>query len=141
MMRLLLPVRPDAPAATRAALDAAIKLAQVERGEVYVYLLSVQPKLSGHVAMYFPQGELSQIQHNAGKEDLKDARELLDAARVPYTACVRVGRKAEAIAEAAREFRCGRILLGEQAAGAASRVFGSLATQVRELTGDPVVVT
>lgn len=133
-MKVLVPVRADSPARTRSAIDKAIRLAREELGDFQVYLLSVQPKLSGHVAMYFPKGELARIQEKAGADDLKVARAMLDEARVPYTAAVRVGRSAEAIAEAAQEFRCHRVLLGEEESpGVAEAVFGSLAAQVREM--------
>jgi nucleotide-binding universal stress UspA family protein len=133
-MKVLVPVRADSPARTRSAIEAAIRLSWQEAGDFHVVLLSVQPQLSGHVAMYFPKGELSEIQEKAGRDDLTVARAMLDEARVPYTACVRVGRSAEAIAEVAQEYRCHRVLLGEeQGLGVAKAVFGSLAQQVREM--------
>jgi nucleotide-binding universal stress UspA family protein len=133
-MKVLVPVQADSPAKTRSAIHGAIRLFHQERGGLHVHLLSVQPKVSGHVAMYFGRHELAAIQEKAGRDELAVARSLLDDAQVPYTASVRVGRRAETIAEAAHEFRCHRVLLGDEAEpGLAGAVFGSLAAQVREL--------
>jgi nucleotide-binding universal stress UspA family protein len=136
MKTILIPMRPRSPERTRSALEAAIRLHQIERA--FVYLLSVQPLVSQHVAMYFQPGVLKQTQQEAGLEELQVGRDLLDAAGVPYAALVRVGRSADTIAEVAREFHCDRILLGEEGQpGLAERVFGSLAGQVRNLVTLP----
>lgn len=50
----------------------------------------------------------------------------LDAAAVPYTSTVLVGRSAERIARAARDLGCDRIVFGSEPVRIASRVFGSL---------------
>ena len=98
------------------------------------HLLSVQPPVSGHVAMFFGEGELHQLQHGAGAEDLAPAQILLQTAGVPFTRLVRVGRSAETIATTARELGCDRIVLGQDGQpGFAGRMFGSLAQQVRQL--------
>lgn len=136
MKTILIPIRPRSPERTRSALEAAVRIHQQERA--YVYLLSVQPLVSAHVAMYFQPGVLKQTQLDAGSEELRVGRDLLEAAGVPYTALVRVGRSAETIAAAASEFHCDRILLGgEGQPGIAERVFGSLAGQVRGLVSLP----
>jgi nucleotide-binding universal stress UspA family protein len=136
MKTILIPMRPRSPERTRSALEAAIRLHQIE--PAYVYLLSVQPQLSQHVAMYFQPGLLRQTQQEAGLEELQVGRDLLEAAGVPYTALVRIGRSADTIAEVASEFQCDRILLGDEGQpGMAERVFGSLAGQVRKLVSLP----
>jgi nucleotide-binding universal stress UspA family protein len=136
MKTILIPMRPNSPERTRSAIESAVAIHAAERA--YVYLLSVQPLLSSHVAMYFQPGVLHQTQLDAGSEELQVGRDLLDAAGVPYTALVRVGRSAETIAEVAREFACDRILLGESGRpGMAERVFGSMAAQVRNLLAAP----
>ena len=70
-----------------------------------------------------------------GTEELRFAESLLDVAGVPYTSTVLIGRSAEMIAQAAREFGCDRILFGEEGPSLAGKVFGSLAEQVRHLLG------
>ena len=133
MRQVLVPIDPANPGRTRSAVAEVVALYRAE--PVGVQLLRVQPRLNGHVAMFFGEGELRQLQLQAGAEDLQYARGLLDAAGVPCTASVRVGRSAESIAAAARELGCDRIIFGSEGAGLASRVFGLLAQQVRQLLG------
>jgi nucleotide-binding universal stress UspA family protein len=131
MRKLLLPVDGNA-VRMRAAVAEAIQIYGGER--VAIYLLSVQPAVSCHVAILFGDGELNQMQHDAGMEDLAPARALLDAAGVPYAVSVMVGRSAETIARAARELGCDRIVMGpESRGGIAGAIFGSLAAQVRQI--------
>ena len=133
MRQLLSVVDPHSPARTRSAVTEAIRIYRSEF--VGIRLVRVQPKLSGHVAMFFGTRELQQLQNDAGNEDLAYARSLLDAEGIPYTANVLVGRSAETFAQAAREFGCDRILVGTEPTSLAGRMFGSLAQQVRHLLG------
>jgi nucleotide-binding universal stress UspA family protein len=131
--KLLIPID-GSKARMRSAVAEAIAICS--REPAAVHLLSVQPGLSSHVAMFFGNGELHQIQHAAGMEDLAPAQALLDAAGVPHTASVMVGRSAETIARAARSFGCDRIVMGpESHGGFAGKMFGSLAEQVRQIVG------
>jgi len=133
MRQLLVAVDAHSQARTRSAVEAAIRIWREEF--VAVRVVRVQPRLSGHVAMFFGTRELQQLQLQEGAEDLAYAQSLLDAAGVPYTSTVLVGRSAETIAQAAREFGCDRILFGEEGTSLAGKVFGSLAEQVRHLLG------
>ena len=103
MRKVLIPVEAGNPARSRAAVAEAISIYSKE--PVTVHLLSVQPAVSGHVAMFFGSGELHQLQCAAGAEDLASAQAQLAAAGVPYTSSVRIGRSAETIARTARELR------------------------------------
>ena len=132
MRKILIPVDAANPARMKAAVAEAVRI--YSQGPVDVHLLSVQPLVTSHVAMFFGDGELHQLQQSAGAEDLQPARSLLESDGVPYTASVRVGRSAETIARTARELGCDRIVLGQDGAGSlAGRMFGSLAQQVRQL--------
>ena len=134
MRQLLVAVDGHNQARTRSAVEAAVRIWREEF--VAIRLVRVQPRLSGHVAMFFGTRELQQLQLQEGEHELTYAQSLLDAARVPYTSTVLVGRSAETIAQAAREFGCDRILFGEEeGASLAGKVFGSLAEQVRHLLG------
>jgi len=130
MARILLPVDPDQPARTRSAVEQVLRLRQ--GGPVTVRLLRVQPKVSGHVAMLFGSAELRELQLQQGAEDLQFAQKLLDLAGVRYASTVLVGRSAETIVEAARDYHCDRIVFGSDA-GLAGKIFGSLAQQVRQM--------
>lgn len=131
MTRVLLPVEPDQPARTRSAVEEVLRMRQ--GGSVTVRLLRVQPKVSGHVAMLFGAAELRELQLKAGAEDLEFARKLLDLSGVQYQCTVLVGRSAEMIVEAARDYHCDRIVFGRDAASLTGRIFGSLAQQVRQM--------
>jgi nucleotide-binding universal stress UspA family protein len=75
------------------------------------------------------------MQLEEGSHELHYAQGLLEAAGVPYISTVLVGRSAEAIAQAARDFGCDRILFGTEGPSLAGKMFGSLAGQVRHLLG------
>ena len=133
MRQLLVAVDPHSPARTRSAVEQAVRIWRAEF--VAIRLVRVQPRLSGHVAMFFGARELQAMQLDEGAEELKYAQSLLDVAGVPYTSTVLIGRSAETIAQAARDFGCDRILFGEAEPSFAGRMFGSLAEQVRHLLG------
>jgi nucleotide-binding universal stress UspA family protein len=133
MKNILVPVDPDRPDRTRAAVA---QVAQLNREEpVTARLLRVQPRVTQHVAMCFAPGELHALQHANGLDDLADARAQLDAAGVRHTSTVRIGRSAPTIVAAARELGCDRIVFGQDAAGRTGSLFGSLAQQVRHILG------
>ena len=141
MTRILVPIDPDQPARTRSAISQVVRMRQSDR--VSIRLLRVQPRVSGHVAMLFGTSELLDLQLSTGAEDLQYAQSLLDLAGVPYTSTVLVGRSAETIAMAARDYGCDRIVFGRDEPSLAGKIFGSLAQQVRQhlgASGDPQVI-
>ena len=77
MRHLLVPIDPDHEDRTRSAIDEVVPLYRQEAVEVR--LLRVQPRVTGHVAMFFGNRELQDLQHQAGTEALRFARSLLDA--------------------------------------------------------------
>ncbi len=135
MKKILVAVDATDPARTQAALAEVVRI--YAQGPVAVHLLNVQPPVSGHVAMFFDNRELHELQHAAGAEDLASAEAHLRTSNVPCSSSVRIGRCAETIARTARELGCDRIVLGREgtSAGLASKVFGSLAQQVRQVLG------
>ena len=142
MRNVLIPIDAGNRAKMMAAVSEVVRIHGQE--PVAVHLLSVQPTVSNHVAMFFGEGELNQLQHSAGAEDLAPAQILLKTAGIPFASIVRVGRSAETIAKIARELGCDRIVLGQDGhAGFAGKVFGSLAQQVRHIvsgSGDCQVI-
>lgn len=135
MRRILVPVDASDPAGMTAALTEAVRI--YAQGPVEVHLLNVQPAVNGHVAMFFGDRELQELQQAAGAEDLAAAEALLRTSHVPCTSSVRIGRCAETIARTARELGCDRVVLGREGGSTtlAGKVFGSLAQQVRQLLG------
>lgn len=134
MRKLLIPIDGSSAARMKSAVAQAVAIYRQE--PVEVHLLRVQPVVSGHVAMFFPGGELTDIQQQQGMEELAPAKAMLDLAGVPCQARVVVGRSAETIARIARETGCDRIVMGqENGTSFAERLFGSLAGQVRQIMG------
>ena len=132
MTKVLVPMQPDQPAKTRAAVETAIRLHLQENAAVH--LVSVQARVNGHVASYFGTDELRQLQQKMAREYLADARRLLDFAGVPYSTSVAVGRQADTIAQTAREYGCRRVLLGAPLENdVVGTMFGSLADQLRHM--------
>jgi nucleotide-binding universal stress UspA family protein len=131
--RILVPIDPTQPARARSAIEQVVHICRQE--QVAVRLLRVQPVVSGHVAMFFDARELQELQQSAGAEELQFAQNLLAMAGVSCTATVVVGRSAETIVAAARDFGCDRIVFGREEPSLAGRIFGSLAQQVRQLLG------
>ena len=134
MKSLLVPIDPDEPARTRSAIDEVVRTCRADPATT-VQLLRVVPEVSGHVAMFFGDAELHELQHDQGAADLKYAQGLLDAAGVRYTSTVLVGRSASTIVGAARGLSCDRIVFCDEPPGLAGQLFGSLANQVRQLIG------
>jgi len=142
MTRILVPIDPAQPARTRSAIEQVLRMRRTDR--VSIRLLRVQPMVSGHVAMLFDKRELLDLQMSAGAEDLQYAQKLLDLAGVPYASTVLVGRSAETISAAARDYGCDHIVFGRDEPSLAGTIFGSLAQQVRQHlrgSGDPQVIS
>lgn len=132
MRKLLISIDGHSAARMQSAVSEAIAI--YRQDPVEVHLLSVQPAVSGHVAMFFDSAELGEIQNLAAQEELAPARTLLERAAIPFTSNVMVGRNAESIARRARELGCDRIVIGrDDSEGFAGRMFGSLVSQVRQL--------
>lgn len=134
MTHLLVPIDPSEPARTRSAIDEVVRSCRADPATT-VQLLRVVPKVSGHVAMFFDDDELHALQREQGADDLKYAERLLEAAGVRCTSTVLIGRSASTIVGAARDFKCDRIVFGDEPSGLAGKLFGSLANQVRQLLG------
>lgn len=101
---------------------------------VRVHLLNVQVPVSRHVSDFFDAGELRRIHLETGMEELAEARQLLDAAAVPYKIHIEIGRTAETIVRVAQEFRCNWILMGHTPSyGMPGKLFGTVIGQVRYL--------
>ena len=98
------------------------------------------PKLSGLGAV-IGKKQLERYYQEQGAEALAAARQLLDAAKMPYNAHVLVGPPAETIVAHAKKARCDLLLIGHRGMGAAaSMVLGSIATKLLQLSPIPVLL-
>ncbi|MEO8545563.1 MAG: universal stress protein [Betaproteobacteria bacterium] len=132
MRKLLVSIDGHSPARMMSAVAQAIAIYRQE--PVDIYLLNVQPGVTGHVAMFFDAAELHDIQNSAAREELAPALALFAAAGIPCVTRVVIGRNAAAIALQAQQLGCDRIIIGrEEGESLANRVFGNLVEQVRHI--------
>ena len=134
MRKLLVSIDGQSAAKVQSAVAQAITIYRQE--PVDIYLLNVQPAVTGHVAMFFDTAELCDIQQEAARDELAPALALLAAAAVPSTTRIVIGRKAASIASQARELGCDRIIIGrDDGESLVSKMFGSLVSQVQHIVG------
>ena len=136
MRSLVVPIRDGHD--SKWAVDYVIDLYRREAPEVH--LLNVQTPLPVYVTRFLNKQAVSDFHRENGMRALQSAIERLDAAGVPHSDHVLVGRKAETIARFAREQPCDRIVLPKREAGLVSSLgLGSVGAQVRQLigAGDP----
>lgn len=105
-------------------------------------LLNVQiPLESGHARMLVGSEAIQGWHREEGERALRSARERLDAAGIPYSWHVAVGRVAETIIDFARELGCERIVMGTHGRGALTHLLlGSVASAVSRDAGIPVTL-
>jgi nucleotide-binding universal stress UspA family protein len=118
-----------------ALLAAEHAVAQYRREPALVHLVNVQRPLPHHVAQFLPREDLDAHYRDAGMQLLAPAMAALDAAGVPHTDHVLVGKPAQAIVQFAADHQSDRVLLdGEQPVSPLAALgLGSLASQVRHL--------
>ena len=105
-----------------------------------LYVHPPLPKLSGLGAV-IGKKQLEQYYQEQGAEALAAAKQLLDAAKMPYTAHVLVGPPAETIIAHAKKARCDLLLIGHRGmSAAASMVLGSIASKLLQLSPIPVLL-
>ncbi|MDM7944504.1 MAG: universal stress protein [Hydrogenophaga sp.] len=138
MVTLLLPCD-----GTRNALLAVQRAVGAHRqGHVrMVHLINVQPPFSANVARHISRELRDDFHRERSDEALAGARQLLESAGVPFRAHAEVGDKAGCIAEAARQLRCDRIVIGTARKSALVRTLeNSLTSQLLECSTVPVEV-
>lgn len=112
-----------------------------ERPQVdLLYVHPPVPKLSGLGAV-IGKKQLEQYYQDEGAEALAAAKQVLDAAKMVYTAHVLVGPPAETIVAHAKRSRSDLLLIGHRGmSAAASMVLGSVANKVLQLSPIPVLL-
>lgn len=138
-MRYLIAV--DGSECSRRAVLQTIALARCG-APIEIHLLHVCPPVDGWEVRSFLSGvEIAELQQCLGEEDLKSARELLDAAGLAYLARTMVGPVAETIARYADEHGCDGIVMGTRGRGPLSQMLmGSVATEVVRQAHVPVTL-
>ncbi len=112
------------------------------REPMEVHLLNVQaPIETWEVRSHMPEAEIAAWQRTRGEEALAQAKAILDAARIPYSAHVLIGEVAQTIARFAAEQSCHKIIMGTRGMGAIENlVLGSISTKVIHLSSVPITL-
>jgi nucleotide-binding universal stress UspA family protein len=106
-----------------------------------IHLLNVQPPMSRYVARFLARAMIRSFQREEGTKALAAARTVLDDAGLPYTAHVKVGPAAEAMAETAAELGVDEIVIGADELGMLDRLFlRFLVARLVRLADVPVVL-
>lgn len=139
MTRLLVAV--DGSVHSRRAAEHLLTLL-AEEGPMEIHLLNVQiPIESGHARMFVSHEELQDYYRGEGLAALKEAREILDRAGVPYQHHIAIGHVAQTIAAYAKEKGFDRILIGSRVHGTLTDLLlGSVARDVLRLADVPVTL-
>lgn len=138
MLKILVPV--DGSRNARHAIKHVI--AEYRRHPGFeVHLLNVQTPFSRHVAQWVPKRD-REAHHKAEAEAaLAPLREMLEGASVPFAQHIRVGRRAETIADEAKRLKCDHIVLATARKNSLTRmVESSVTNRVLDLTSVPVEV-
>jgi nucleotide-binding universal stress UspA family protein len=138
MQTILIPIdgsKPCDAAVQRAVREA--KLGQVD----HIHLVNVQPHLGAYVGRFVGTPTIRAFQRELGERALAHAKQLLDAAAVPYSAHIYVGDVAETIAAAASELGVSEIVMSADGFGfPGSLALNSLIGKVIRRTDVPVSV-
>lgn len=126
---------------SRRSIEHLLKMLQAQ-GPQEVHLLNVQiPVESGHARMFVTEKQLQDYYRDEGIAALKEAREMLDGAGVPYQHHVAVGHVAQTIAAYAKQHGFDEIVIGSHGRGALRHLLlGSVATDVLRLSEMPVTL-
>lgn len=139
MLKMLLPV--DGSTACNKAISHFIQLLGWYKEMPEVHLLNVQFPLPGDVSMFIDQENINQYHQEEGLKDLKQARELLDQAGIPYQYHITVGDAAKMIVQFATEKQCDQIVIGPRGLGTVQGLLlGSVASKLIHLSPVPVLL-
>ena len=138
MLKVLVPV--DGSANSLHAVRRVISEFPKNRG-MEVHLLNVQAPFSRHIAQFASRKNRDSFHRDEAEKALRPVRQVLDAAGVPHIVHIEVGRKAEVIAETARQLRCDHIVMSTARKNSLTRMLeASITNRVLELTTVPVEV-
>ena len=129
MLKVLVPI--DGSANSERVIDQVIQLAKAE-GEIDLHLINVQiPVETGHARMLVGAGDIDAWYREEGNAALKSVRAKLEAAGVPYTCHLLVGRVADTLRRYAEEKGFDKVIMGSQGSGPLTHLLlGSVATDV-----------
>jgi len=138
MLRVLVPV--DGSRNSEYALRHVVN-EFLKNSEMEIHLLNVQRPFSRHVSQFIGRKTRESFHHDEAEKALRPARQLVEQFGVPYSAHVKVGKKADIIVEEARRLRCQRIVMSTARKNSLTRMLeDSTTNKVLEKTSVPVEV-
>ena len=138
MLRVLVPVdgSRNSEYALRHVVNEFMKNSRME-----IHLLNVQPPFSRHIAQFIGRKARDTFHHDEAEKALRPVRQLVEKFGVPYSAHVKVGRKASTIVDEAQRLRCDRIVMSTARKNSLTRMLeDSTTNKVLEQTSVPVEV-
>lgn len=106
-----------------------------------VHLLNVQAPFSKHIARFSAKQDRDEHHKEQAEGVLAPLRRMLEEVRLPFAEHVRVGRRAETIADEAKRLQCDHIVLATARKNSFTRmVEASVTNKVLDLTSVPVEV-
>ena len=130
MANILVPVHPGQD--TQWVARYLAKLHQRER--IRVHLLTIRPKYTGLVGLFFSCTDLIEFNRKDGDDALQPMRLVLDATGIPYTTHHVNGRTVDEIAKFAKENYCPQIVIGPARSHWINELlFGSLTRRVEAM--------
>ena len=140
VLKILLPV--DGSANAMRAVQHVVDHENWYRGPLELHVLNVQlPVASGIVKTFIKQSQLNDYYRDEGLATLKEARALLDGAKIAYRHHIGVGEPAATVIDFARETQCDQIVMGTHGRGTvAGALLGSVAAEVVHAAPVPVLL-
>ena len=106
-----------------------------------VHLLNVRLPFSRHVALFVDKKDRDRYHQEQADAVLAPLVAILDESRVPHAEHIKIGRKAETIANEARRLKCDHIVIGTARSNSLTRmVEASVTDKLLDLTSVPVEV-
>ncbi len=106
-----------------------------------VHLLNVQTPFSKHVGQFVSRKNRADYHRDEASKAMRSIHRMLDAAAVPYSTHIELGKKAEIIAKTAKRLGCDHIVMATARKNSLTRMLeASVTNRVLELTSVPVEV-
>ena len=139
-MKLLVPL--DGSSSALHALDYVISHIDMYKEAPTLLLLNVQWKIAtGNVKLFIDQDTINDYYREQGLAALQSARDMLDAAKLPYQYHISVGTPAESIAQYASEHGVDQIVMCRQGQGGLQMLLlGSVVSRVLHTAPCPVLL-
>ncbi len=141
MKRVLIPVDGSECALRAVALVISKRAHYAKPEDLDIHLVNVQAPLSHDISRFASHEQLAGFHRDESEKALFEARRLLDAAGVNFSAHCLVGRVGETITALADSLHCDQIVMGTHGRGALKELLmGSVTAQVVQHARMPILL-